>query len=100
MDAGGFVSVTDDVYKASAAWQDSVCNGSDYIQNPVNPWPKERRLKEIGMWGNLAMVEGIEAISIALFTRVLGWGRAEVEVLLARVRTELKDRKIHSYSAT
>lgn len=66
----------------------------------MNGWPKQTRLKELGYWGNLAMVEGIEAISIALFTRVLGWDRPAAEVILARVRKELSDREIHSYAAT
>ncbi|RDW57226.1 hypothetical protein BP5796_12676 [Coleophoma crateriformis] len=81
--AAGFVDVVDDIYK-----------------NPMNPWPRDRRLKELGAWGNLAMVEGIEAISLALFTRVLEWDRAAVEVILARVRKELSNREIHSYAAT
>jgi hypothetical protein len=32
-----------------------------------------------------------------LFTRCLGWSREEVEVFLADVRKEAKDKRIHSY---
>jgi hypothetical protein len=33
----------------------------------------------------------------ALFTRVLGWTELEMEMLLAKVRNELKDRSLHLY---
>lgn len=83
MTAAGFLRVTDDIYK-----------------NPMNPWPKDPRLKELGTWGYQALVEGIEAISLALFTRILGWERPEFEILMLRVRKELGDKSIHSYAAT
>ena len=41
--------------------------------------------------------EGYEGIGIGLFTRVLGWNPAEVQVLIAKLRGELKDRTIHAY---
>ncbi|KAH0556182.1 hypothetical protein GP486_005887 [Trichoglossum hirsutum] len=76
----GFVDVRDDIYK-----------------NPVGTWPKEKRLKEIGQWGTLSTLEGLEAYSLALLTRVLGWDRARIEVMLTEVRKDISDRKIHWY---
>lgn len=49
------------------------------------------------MWQLENFSSGIEAISVALFTRVLGWSTDELDVLLAQVRSELKNTKIHSY---
>jgi len=43
------------------------------------------------------LLESIEAYSLALFTRVLGYELAELQVLLAQVRAEIKDPKNHLY---
>lgn len=44
----------------------------------------------------ICLDEGLEAIALRLFTSVLDWSTDEVVVLLARVRNELKDKKIHA----
>ncbi|KAF6831670.1 methyltransferase domain-containing protein [Colletotrichum musicola] len=77
----GFVDVTMDVYK----W-------------PSNGWPKEPRYKELGLWQHENMMAGIEGFTIAPFTRALGWSPMEVQVFLAEVRKDMKDRSIHAYS--
>lgn len=43
------------------------------------------------------MIDGIEAYSIALFTRVLNWDPARLEVFLEAVRNEFRDPKNHLY---
>ncbi|RJE24866.1 Methyltransferase [Aspergillus sclerotialis] len=65
---------------------------------PVNPWPKDPKLKEIGRYQQANVLEGMEAMSLALFTRVLGWSNQEVQVFFASVRKELIDRSIHVYA--
>ena len=84
---------------------------------PGGRWPKDDRLKELGIWTrenlligkasgrailylNIAFsneVAGLEGFSLALLTRVLGWSNAEVQVFLADVRKDIKDPKIHFY---
>ncbi|RDW74823.1 hypothetical protein BP6252_05965 [Coleophoma cylindrospora] len=64
---------------------------------PLNRWPKDPAAKELGMWAHENLSGGIEGISLAIFTRVLGWSREEMDVFLVDVRKELKDRNIHSY---
>ncbi|MCJ1432955.1 hypothetical protein MMC27_002313 [Xylographa pallens] len=64
---------------------------------PVNTWPKNKQLKEVGKYQLLNYTEGYEAIGIGLFTRSLKWQPTEFQVLLARLRQELKDRTIHAY---
>lgn len=44
------------------------------------------------------MLEGVAPYTYALFTRVLGWERAEIEVFLANVRKEVKDLSNHIYT--
>ncbi|KAF4817545.1 Secondary metabolism regulator LAE1 [Colletotrichum siamense] len=64
---------------------------------PLNPWPKDPHLKILGDWQfhNLSM--GLEAISLALLTRVMGWTKEEVFALCALARKELRSLKIHAY---
>ena len=68
-----------------------------FFKIPVNSWPKDKRLKEIGKYQCLNYSEGLEGISIGLFTRVLKWQPMEFSVFLARIRTELRNRDIHIY---
>ena len=42
------------------------------------------------------MTEGLEAFTFAIFTRLLGYSKEEVEVLCAKARKELKDPKQHA----
>ncbi|OJJ34531.1 hypothetical protein ASPWEDRAFT_185016 [Aspergillus wentii DTO 134E9] len=66
---------------------------------PIGTWPKDRRLKDIGRYFRLQFLEGaVDSYSMALFTRLGGWSKEEVEVLLAHVRTEIKENKMHVYT--
>lgn len=76
----GFTEVVDDVYKV-----------------PCNTWPKSPNMKEIGRYFLQVMLNGIEAYSMALFTRVLKWSSEESAVLIAKARNDIRDPKIHSY---
>ena len=58
---------------------------------------------EEGIWMYENALTGLSALSLAAFTRPkeengFGWSREEVEVLLASVRKELRDTRIHSYT--
>ncbi|CZR67449.1 related to methyltransferase [Phialocephala subalpina] len=64
---------------------------------PQNRWPKDKRIKEIGIWSHENMAPSLEGFSMALFTRVYGWTKEEVEVFLVDVRKEVKDPRIHAY---
>ena len=64
---------------------------------PFNSWPKKKQLKEVGKYQLINYSEGCEGLCIGLFTRVLHWQLAEVQVLLAKLRSEFRDRTIHAY---
>ncbi|KAJ5183510.1 hypothetical protein N7492_001126 [Penicillium capsulatum] len=81
LEAVGFVNVQDDVFKL-----------------PLNPWPKDPKLKEMGKYHQLNVLEALPVYTYALFTRVLGWERVQIEALLAGVRRELRDTSIHLYT--
>ncbi len=49
------------------------------------------------MWELENVRIGVDALTVGLFTRVLGWSKLEVDVFLAQVLTEMKDTKLHAY---
>lgn len=54
-------------------------------------------METIGMWNLENTTPALEGFSMALFTRVLGWSKEEVETFLIDVRKEMKNPKIHAY---
>jgi len=75
MEKAGFEDVTEKVYKV-----------------PVGPWCKDKKLKEVGRWNLLNMLEAAEGFTLALFTRVIGWDIDRVKELLEQIQDELKDK--------
>lgn len=67
------------------------------LKLPVGPWAKDRRLKQVGLLETVNMTQGIQGLTMMLFTRCLNWTPTEVEVFLADVRKDVKNRNIHSY---
>ncbi|KAL9589215.1 MAG: hypothetical protein Q9203_001998, partial [Teloschistes exilis] len=67
------------------------------FKSPANTWPKDGILKEAGKYQLVAHLEGLEGISLGLFTRGLEWKAEEVKVLMAKIRPEIKNKAIHSY---
>lgn len=64
---------------------------------PQNNWPKGKKSKELGLWAQENFTSGLEAMSLALFTRGLGWSYEEVMVFLTKVRNDVRDQTIHGY---
>lgn len=65
---------------------------------PQSPWPKDPKLKELGRYNQVNIMEAMGSYTYALFTRVLGWSRTEIEVLLMGARNDLKDLSNHLYT--
>ena len=42
-------------------------------------------------------MEGLEAFTFAIFTRALGMSKEECEVVCAKIRSEIKDPKMHAF---
>ncbi|KAL2000279.1 hypothetical protein VTN02DRAFT_3326 [Thermoascus thermophilus] len=66
------------------------------LKMPVGTWPKDARLKEIGAFNAINIIEGVEAFTAALFADVLGWSEEEIAVLNAGVRRDVKTKDNHS----
>ncbi|KAI9778887.1 MAG: hypothetical protein M1839_007850 [Geoglossum umbratile] len=52
---------------------------------PMGPWPKDVRLKQIGLFQREQVLQGLSAIGVGLLTRGLGWTVDEVELFLMEV---------------
>ena len=79
---------------------------------PTNRWPKDRKMKElgeslgcqwvwltkVGMWYQENVTRSLYGLSVALFTRGLGWTSEELEVFLVDVRKNMSDTKIHAWA--
>ncbi|KAI5464953.1 S-adenosyl-L-methionine-dependent methyltransferase [Mariannaea sp. PMI_226] len=64
---------------------------------PTNRWPKDKKYKELGTWNNVNASLALEALTMAPFTRSLGWSREEVEVFLVDLRNDFNNPRIHAY---
>lgn len=67
------------------------------IRFPVSPWPKDPKLKDMGMWTQASLLPGLEGMSLAFMTREMDWSKEETLFLCAEVRKELSNPKIHAY---
>ncbi|KAK2739495.1 hypothetical protein FQN55_009460 [Onygenales sp. PD_40] len=76
-----FANVQDDIFKA-----------------PVGHWPKDKKLKELGRFNQVQVLDGIEAYSVALFTRVLGMSNEETQLWIAKARSDFKNPAFHLYT--
>jgi SAM-dependent methyltransferase len=63
---------------------------------PLNGWPKEMRLKHVGMLWQRNLLEGVSGFSLDMFNR-LGKSIEEIEIALVDVRNSLFDRSVHAY---
>lgn len=52
----------------------------------------------IGRYNWIQLCEGLQAMSLRLFTRFLGWFPEDVEMLLLEVRKDLRDHKIRRFT--
>ncbi|KAL1911738.1 hypothetical protein Sste5344_002313 [Sporothrix stenoceras] len=63
---------------------------------PIGTWPKDPVLKQIGLYNYMQINQGLEGLSMRLFTNVLKWTQEQVMVMLADVRKQLHDPNIHA----
>ncbi|KMP01131.1 UMTA [Coccidioides immitis H538.4] len=64
---------------------------------PIGTWPKDPKLKEIGLYNKLGWEEGLDGWANFLFTNYLGWTLEEVQVLTAHIRNDLRNPKVHAW---
>jgi hypothetical protein len=96
----------EDVVEEKYYWPQNTWAGGDYkelgmqifssLLKRFNLYPKNE-LIILGYRNLKIMGRGIEAMSLALFTRYLRWSPESVYIFLIGVRKELKDMSIHAY---
>lgn len=65
---------------------------------PLSPWAKGQRMKVISLWLQQDMLAGVEGMTMALLTRVLGWKVEDVRVFLEQVMKDMQDTSLHAYA--
>lgn len=64
---------------------------------PTNAWPRDKHFKELGNWTRANIAGGLDGLSLAYFTRGLGWTPEETRVFCAHTRKDMENPKIHAY---
>lgn len=64
---------------------------------PIGPWPRDPVLRRAGMFGLVNVLDGIQGLSLKIFTELLDYSLDDLEVLLSECRLEIRDRAVHSY---
>jgi hypothetical protein len=67
------------------------------IKVPLNPWPSDPHLKDIGRWYNLGLTQGLEAFTLGPLTRMLNWTKEDVDRLVAETKRDICSKKYHTY---
>ncbi|KAJ5928422.1 hypothetical protein N7466_007378 [Penicillium verhagenii] len=83
LERAGFVEIQEKVYKV-----------------PVGPWARDPVLKELGLLHNQHWATGLEGYCMWLLTTFglpTPWSPEEVQVFLAKTRSELKNPAFHGY---
>jgi hypothetical protein len=63
---------------------------------PLNMWPRDKKLKELGMWVREDIMEILAAVK-KVFVHGLGWSSEEADGFVERARGGLMDRGIHGW---
>ncbi|KAK6526638.1 hypothetical protein TWF694_005219 [Orbilia ellipsospora] len=76
----GFINIHEEVFKL-----------------PNSPWPKNKLLKEAGGYQMVNFLEALEGLSLRMFQAAYNMSVDEIHVLLAKVRSDIKNKSIHTY---
>lgn len=61
---------------------------------PLGQWPQDAKLKEIGIYSQLALQNDIPGF-LSFVANLLGWAKVEVDVYAAHLRREIRNKAIH-----
>jgi hypothetical protein len=67
------------------------------FQVPLGTWPKNKALKNVGLYWRTILLDGIQAIALGPLTRGLHWNREQVELFLIEVRKAYHDNSCLMY---
>jgi hypothetical protein len=81
-------------YFEEAGFMDIV---EEKFQWPSNTWPKGKYHKTLGLWYNKDMQDGLEGMTMAVFTRAHGMKKEEVQEIVTQIKKDVNDKSIHVY---
>jgi hypothetical protein len=64
----------------------------------IGPWPKDKKMKQIGAMTLLMCDTGVEAYALYALTKFLGMATEEVKRICADALKVAKNRNVHMYS--
>ena len=64
---------------------------------PIGGWCRDPKMKRLGLYQMGVLQMGLDAFSLAIFTRLLNWSLEDIQALLTNVQMELKNRRYHWY---
>lgn len=67
------------------------------IKVPLNPWPSDPHLKDVGRWYNLGLTQGLEALTVGPLSRMSNWKLPAIDKLVADVKREICSKRHHVY---
>ncbi|KAK3353957.1 S-adenosyl-L-methionine-dependent methyltransferase [Lasiosphaeria hispida] len=65
---------------------------------PHSPWPKDKRLKEMGRYTGLYMNLSLDGFALYPIGQILGWTLEEVQTLVENMRAAIRDPKNRTVS--
>lgn len=68
-----------------------------HFKVPVGVWPKEAKLKTIGLYNRSMVYDALQGVSLKPFRHGLKWSTEEIELFLVGVRKDLMDSTQHVY---
>ncbi|KAK8048735.1 hypothetical protein PG994_010465 [Apiospora phragmitis] len=68
------------------------------LKKPMTGSFGDRKMREIGGFQHAALTEGLEGLVLYPLGHVLGWPLIQIQLMLARVRTELASQKVHPWT--
>jgi hypothetical protein len=63
---------------------------------PIGPWAKHEKNKILGRLVYKDFYEGLSSVG-PIFMKVLGWSAQEMEGLVAQIKNEFEEQKVHLY---
>jgi ubiquinone/menaquinone biosynthesis C-methylase UbiE len=64
---------------------------------PLGPWPVDAKLKEIGLFNQATMEQGLEGFGLLLGTQIMGFSFEEMQVAFAKMRQAFRNPRWHAY---
>ena len=63
---------------------------------PLNTWPKDPKLKELGVWVREDMMEILPAVK-KVFIAGLGWSNEDADSFIEKAKADLMNKDIHGW---